>query len=182
MSTSAWLSQIDENTQRFDAKFGSLSGAELNWKPNANTWSIAQNVDHIITINRSYYPVLEQVVRGTYKTPLLGRIPFFVNLFGKLILEASQPDRKKKMKTFPIWEPQKGDIRPDIMQQFKEQQEELKKLITACSLVLGKNVVISSPVNKLIVYRLETAFDIIITHEKRHFEQAKEVQTLMKNV
>ena len=29
--------------------------------------------------------------------------------------------------------------------------------------------------NKNIVYKLETAFDIIVTHEERHFEQAKEV-------
>jgi hypothetical protein len=41
--------------------------------------------------------------------------------------------------------------------------------------------VISSPANKNIVYKLETAFDIIVSHEQRHLEQAKEILQLMKN-
>jgi hypothetical protein len=35
--------------------------------------------------------------------------------------------------------------------------------------------IISSPANKNIEYKLETAFDIIVAHEKRHLEQAREV-------
>lgn len=41
--------------------------------------------------------------------------------------------------------------------------------------LLVNGIVISSPANKNIVYKLETAFNIIVTHEQRHFEQAKEV-------
>ena len=44
--------------------------------------------------------------------------------------------------------------------------------------MLGKGVVISSPANKNIVYKLETALDIITTHEKRHFEQARRILVL----
>jgi hypothetical protein len=35
-----------------------------------------------------------------------------------------------------------------------------------------------APAARVIVYRLETAFDIIVAHERRHFEQAKEVYLL----
>jgi hypothetical protein len=41
-----------------------------------------------------------------------------------------------------------------------------------------RDVVISSPANRNIVYKLKTAFDIIMSHEQRHFEQAKEVLNL----
>ncbi len=39
----------------------------------------------------------------------------------------------------------------------------------------------TSPANKNIIYTLETAFDIIVTHEQRHLAQAKEVLEMLKN-
>ncbi|CAZ97441.1 Putative protein [Zobellia galactanivorans] len=45
--------------------------------------------------------------------------------------------------------------------------------------MIEKGCIISSPANKNIVCRLETAFDIIVTHEQRHFEQLKETYQLM---
>jgi hypothetical protein len=57
----------------------------------------------------------------------------------------------------------------------------LYKKIEAAKELVEKGVVISSPANKNIVYKLETAFDIIVSHEQRHFEQAKEILQLMKN-
>ncbi len=63
----------------------------------------------------------------------------------------------------------------DILQQFEKHQSELKQQIAFCEKLIGKGAVISSPANKNIVYKLETAFDIIVSHEERHLEQAKEV-------
>ncbi|MDZ7650490.1 MAG: hypothetical protein U5K54_26955 [Cytophagales bacterium] len=63
----------------------------------------------------------------------------------------------------------------DILLRFEKHQDELKKLIESSQDLIEKNVVISSPANKMIVYKLETAFDIMVAHEKRHLEQAKEI-------
>jgi len=52
-------------------------------------------------------------------------------------------------------------------------------MIAGCSDLLDKGTIISSPANKNIVYKLEMAFDIITTHEQRHFEQAKEVLAVL---
>ena len=117
---------------------------------------------------------------GKYKTPFTAKLGFMVNFLGKMILDAVHPDRKKKMKTFPIWEPAKSEIGGDILTRFEKHQNELKDLIIGCKDLLEKGVVISSPANKNIVYKLETAFDIITTHEQRHLEQARELLFKMK--
>jgi hypothetical protein len=104
---------------------------------------------------------------------------FMVNFLGKMVLGAVQPDRKKKMKTFPIWEPTKSKVTSDVLTRFDLHQAELKHMIAGCSDMLDKGTVISSPANKNIVYKLEMAFDIITAHEQRHFEQAKELLTLL---
>jgi len=177
-----WLEQIDSNTQDFIKAFGNLSIKELNWKPNANTWSIAQNIDHLIVINNTYFPVIKSLRKGTYKLPFIANFGFIVSFLGKTILGAVQPDRKKKMKTFPIWEPATSDIPEGILDKFQVHQTELKRMIESASDLIDKGVIISSPANRNIVYKLESAFDIIVLHEQRHFNQAKEVfQLLQKN-
>lgn len=175
MKTDNWINQIDKTTNDFREAFEPLPDEQLNWKPDEQTWSIAQNMDHLIVINESYFPILNSLQKGTYKTPFIGKFGFIVNILGKTLLKAVQPDRRKKTKTFQIWEPGQSKI-TDILIKFEEHQEELKQQIENSEDILKKETVISSPANKNIVYKLKTAFDIIVTHEKRHFEQAKEVK------
>ena len=182
MNTDKWTNQIDTITAEFTKEFGNLAAEQLNWKPNASTWSIAQNMDHLIVINGTYYPIIATIRQGTYQLSFMGRVKFMVNFLGNMILNSVQPDRKRKMKTFPIWEPSKSEISADVLTRFEQQQTELKKMITGCNDLLEKGTVISSPANKNIVYKLETAFDIIVTHEQRHFEQAKEVLVQLQQV
>lgn len=175
------ISQINKNTDEFLEAFDGLSSEQINWKPDSKTWSIGQNIDHLIIINRSYWPVIESVRNGTYKPPLIAHLGFMVSLFGKMILKAVQPDRKRKVKTFPIWEPSQSEIQEGILDRFKEHQQELKKMIENSRDLISQGVVISSPANRNIVYKLETAFEIMVTHERRHLAQAKEVLRLMNS-
>ncbi|MBK8292042.1 MAG: DinB family protein [Flammeovirgaceae bacterium] len=175
-----WIDQIDKITSDFKQSFGTLTITELNWKPNQNTWSIGQNLDHLIVINATYHPVIKAVKEGTYILPFLAKFDFMVSFFGRTVLKAVQPDRKKRMKTFPIWEPIKSDIKEDIWERFEKNQNELKILIQSSSDLLDKGTIISSPANRNIVYKLETAFTIIVSHEKRHFEQSLEVERIRK--
>ncbi len=161
--------EIDQLTKSFTEKFGNLTAEQLNWKPNAETWSIAQVIDHLIVINKTYFPIITAVRNGTYRLPFLARFSFITNFFGNFILNSVEPERKRKMKTFPIWQPQASTISGNIVSEFAKHQEELKKSITDCADLVAKGQVISSPANNIIVYKLEKAFEIIITHEKRHF-------------
>ena len=175
MKSHSWTNRIDEITKSFNNEFGELTVEQLNWKPTEQVWSIAQNIEHLIVINETYYPTIKTIREGKYKISFLGKIGFVVNFLGKTVLKGVQPDRRKRMKTFPIWEPSKSEISAGIIKRFIKHQSELKELIKNSEDLLAKGIVISSPANKNIVYKLETAFDIIVTHEQRHFEQAKEV-------
>jgi len=170
-----WTTEIDKTTQAFQTHFGQLTKKELNWKPNPTTWSIAQNIDHLITINRTYFPILTALKAGNYAVPFIAKFGFIVSFSGKMILDAVKPDRKKKIKTFPIWEPATSQISGDILVRFAKHQQQLKQEIEAAKTLVDKGTVISSPANQYIVYKLATAFDVIVLHEQRHLEQAKEL-------
>ena len=71
-----WVETIDKTTQDFQESFGELTSEQLNWKPNSETWSIAQNIDHLTVINKTYFPVINSIRKGTYKTPILAKLGF----------------------------------------------------------------------------------------------------------
>lgn len=176
-----WILILDNITKYSLTEFGTLTNEQMNWKPNSNTWSIAQNLDHLIIVNETYYPILKSLKERTYKAPFIAKIGFIVSFLGKIVLNAVQPDRHKKMKTFPIWEPNTSTISNDILKRFEIHQNELKQQIEEAKGLIDKGIVISSPANRNIVYKLETAFDIIVSHELRHLEQTKEILQLIKN-
>ena len=176
-----WENKINHVTSECKSAFGKLNFEELNWKPSSKVWSIGQIIHHLITINKTYFPIIEQLKSGTYKKPFMASFPFMVNFFGNFILKSVDPDQKRKTKTFPIWEPAQSVIPADILVHFEQHQKELVELIKSCDVLLQKNSIISSPANPNIIYTLEKAFDIITTHEQRHFNQAKEMNALRLN-
>src|SRR6266542_2955599 len=93
-----WLSEIDAITDNFIKQFGTLSFEELNWKPNSETWSIAQNIEHLIKVNETYYPVVDAIRKGNYKLPCTAICSLVARFFGRFILKAVEPERKKRIK------------------------------------------------------------------------------------
>lgn len=51
-----WIKEIDKITHDFKEISERLTDAQLNWKVHKQTWSIAQNMDHLIVVNESYFP------------------------------------------------------------------------------------------------------------------------------
>lgn len=176
-----WTLHIDKVTSDFLREFGSLSLSELNWKYKPDSWSIAQNIDHLIVINDSYFPLVNGLRTGEYKPHFITKFKFVVDRAGQYLLDGVQPDPVKKFKTLPMWQPRKRVADQTLLEKFDQHQHSLTQLITDSYDLLDKNAVISSPANRLIVYRLSTAFDIILAHEKRHFQQAIDVLARLKN-
>lgn len=168
-----WQNDIDEISSQFQNNFSALSADQLNFKPGPEKWSIAENMEHLIKVNESYFPVVEDVASGNHKIPFFGRFNLVSTFFGNMIHRSVLPDRKRKMRTFHIWEPENSSF-TNVLSNFLQHQEILKKKILTLSPDM-LNTTVSSPANPAIVYKLHRAFDIIIQHERRHLEQAKEV-------
>jgi len=175
-----WTLHLDKITIDFQREFGSLSPAELNWKHKPDRWSIAQNIDHLIVINSTYFPIIDALRTGDYKPHFITKFKFVVDRSGQYLLDAVQPDPVKKFKALPMWQPRNTPADGTILEQFEQHQESLTQLISDSYDLLDQDAVICSPANRLIVYKLSTAFDIILAHEKRHFEQALRVLELAR--
>lgn len=155
--------------------FGKLTAEQLNWKPNASEWSIGQCFDHLITSNNLYIKNIQKVADGTHVNNWFSVIPLFTNIVGQQLKKAVSPDTAKKIKTFPIFEPSASDLSENTIEDFCKNQEILISLMEAVKNLNLRKIKIPTPISDAVNIRLSDAFEVLLMHERRHFNQAKRV-------
>lgn len=178
----SYQSQLATLSKDFTEAFGHLTPEQFNWKPNAKEWSIGQVIEHIILVNSSYFGIPAQIRAGTYQYPFLARFGFFPKMMGNMILKSVQPETKRKQPTVQMWAPAQSEVAQDMLQQFQTQQAKLIQSIGENQDLVENNTLVCSPANKFIVYTLGRGFEIMIAHERRHFNQAMRVREAMGEV
>jgi len=168
-----WILELDKISFDVKENFGGMDKATLFRKVDKSIWSIAENLEHIIKVNASYFPIFQKLKNNTFQGAFISKIGFFSKLFGDMIYKSVSDGGKKKIKTFSLWEPKIEDNRTDIVEKFLSHQKELKGWINEMEIFIEKGTIIHSPANSLIVYSLPQALDIIVAHEKRHLDQAR---------
>lgn len=157
------------------AKFGRLTGEQLNWKPAAKSWSIAQCFDHLITINSLYFPIFEKFKAGSAVNTFWERNSPFSVFFGRYLIKVLSPDYGKKMKTSKKAFPSASKIDGGILVRFGYHQKQLAGRVRSISSRVDLKTVITSPLAAFVTYSLDDCLTILTVHEKRHFDQARRV-------
>jgi DinB superfamily len=175
LSLSEVLSEAEAISKEAQAIFSKLNVEQINWKPNAESWSVGQCFDHLITANREYFPQIDQIIRGEKRTTLWQSMPFLPGFFGRMLINAVSPNASKKVKAPKLFQPSSSNIDPQIISQFAAHQNEvIDKMKTTEGMELEK-IIIYSPVAKIVTYSLFDTYRIIVVHERRHFKQAQRV-------
>jgi len=164
--------QIAEETR---SSFGNLSAEQLNWKPSAERWSVGQCFEHLITSNKGYLPIIENVRSGTKKNTFWERLPVLPGLAGKLLIKSLDPASTRKLKAPKAFQPAQSNISETVIEDFVAQQDKVIEGMKSTSDLDLEHIVIASPAAPVITYSLMDAYRIIVVHEKRHWQQAKRV-------
>jgi DinB family protein len=177
LSLSEILAEAEDISKNAQLTFGHLIAEQINWKPNAESWSVGQCFDHLITTNGSYFPQLDQIIEGKKSTTLWQTIPFLPGLFGRLLINSLNPDSVRKLKAPQAFQPASSNVDPQIISKFAANQNDLIHNIqaTAIDVIDLDKVIITSPALKIMTYSLIDAYRIIVAHELRHFKQAQRV-------
>ena len=156
-------------------RFGSMSGAQLNWRPAEKNWSIAQCLDHLITTHSLYFPLFERLVAG-YKPSFWEKVSPLSGVLGRSLIKSMRPENPKKMKTAAKAEPSKSEIGADIVERFSEHQRQLIEHLKSVPAEIDPvKTIITSPLMGLVTYCLDDTYTILAVHSQRHLAQAKRV-------
>jgi hypothetical protein len=166
---------LNDVTRDVHAMFGALSGEQLNWKPAPASWSVAQCLDHLIRINRLYFPLLESLARGETEPTLWERMSPFSGLFGRMLIHTVSPQTTRKMKTTARAAPSASVIDEAIVQRFAHHQDELIAHLRRIPPDTNGGIIVTSPLLGVVTYSLDDCVTIVVNHEQRHVQQAKRV-------
>lgn len=180
MKTSEINERIDKITNVYETAFAELNKEQINWKKSSTEWSIAQNIQHVMKVNGSYFPIFKKIKSGRFSTPLIGVFTFVAKSTGNSMLKSVKPKTARKTKTLKRWVPSTEAFETSILSDFVEHQNVLKEHISGLDKWIAKKLIIHSPLSKNVVLYLDTALEVLITHELRHYQQAERLKKLIE--
>jgi len=153
-------------------EFSKISLEQLNWKPSAQVWSIAQCLEHLIKADSSYFSDLKKIAEGTYKMKFWEKYSPFTGLCGRIMKDRLQEQVKKKMIAPKIIQPQASDKGLDLIEAYHKNLDTFLKHISNCKNADIDKTIITSPFIHIVTYSLRDAFYFLVRHEHRHINQA----------
>jgi hypothetical protein len=160
-----------------DAKtlFGHLNPQQVNWKPGADEWSVAQCLEHLIAANRAFSPQFDRILSGEKKATLWERMPILPGFFGKMLVKSQSPNSHQKFKAPNLAQPSASTVDPQVVDRFVENHRETMAKLQALERLDPAKIIVTSPFMKVITYSVLDAARLVVAHERRHFAQAQRV-------
>lgn len=156
------------------ADFGHLNASQLNWQPDAGSWSVAQCFDHLLKMNGGMMRAIEDALDSRAARTVWQRLPLWPRLFGRLLVSSQAPGGKQKYKAPPAGVPAASDIPADVVERFMAWQGTGIAAVRSLGADDAEQVIVS-PFVAQITYSVLDAYRLIAAHQRRHFEQAKRV-------
>ena len=169
------IAETDAIARDAQSQFGQLNVAQLNWKPTADSWSVAQCLDHLITANREMFPLMVAAASGAHKASLWESMPVIPGLLGKFMVKAVSPQAKQKVKAPAKIRPSASALDAQIVTLFVDQQREVVEILKQLAAVEADRIVMTSPLAGFVTYSLLDAARLTVAHERRHLAQAQRV-------
>ena len=107
------LESIGRETQ---ATFGGFDARQLNWRPDAARWSVAQCFEHLMTANRLMFQAAEDALNGMTPRTVWQRLPVLPGVVGRMMVRSQAPGAARKFTAPSKARPATSDIAADIIQ------------------------------------------------------------------
>lgn len=166
---------LDELARQTEASFGGLSDRELNWRPTATQWSVAQCFDHLVSANRLMFRAAEEALTDAQPRTLWQRLPVLPGVLGRMLIRSQAPDNRRKYTASPKAQPSASEIAAEIIPRFVEQHREAVARVRTLDERDAARAIMTSPFIKVITYSVLDGWRLVVAHDRRHFEQARRV-------
>jgi hypothetical protein len=155
--------------------FGGLDDRQLNWRPDDARWSVAQCFDHLLATNAAMFRSIDAALDPARPRTVWQRLPVLPGLFGSMLIRSQAPGATRKYTAPKPATPSTSAIDGRIVQRFVAQQDEAAARVRALAGRDAARVVMISPFASFVVYSVLDGCRLIVTHQRRHFEQARRV-------
>jgi len=166
---------LDAVTADVRTSFGQLDARQLNWRPDAARWSVAQCFEHLLAANGLMLRSARGALDGTAPRTVWQRLPLLPGVFGRMLVRSQAPQATRKFTASPLATPAASDIAADVLDRFLSQNHDVVAWLQALDEQRGGRVIMTSPFVGFITYSVLDGARLMLAHDHRHIEQARRV-------
>ena len=178
LSLSDVRSQLEEITREAQLAFGGLGGQQLNWRPDATRWSVAQCLEHLVIGNGLMFRGMDDALTEALPRSIWQRMPLLPRMFGKVMVRSQSPTAVGHYTAPSKAQPGTSTIGADIVQRFIDQHREAMTSVQALDERRAARTIMESPFVRVITYSVLDGWRIVVAHDWRHLQQARRVTLL----
>lgn len=168
--------EVSRSRERVEEELGQLRPEQLSWSPGGDRWCVAQCLDHLVTTDTLYLVEIERRCEEGRARGRVRRRPFRGGWFGGWFSRMVGPDVRMKVKAPKVFIPRNiEDINEAVVSRYLEIQDRLLRALGEADGLDLDRILVTSPVSRLLSFRLGDAFRIVVEHDKRHLLQASRV-------
>ena len=165
--------QFEQLAAHADALTDPLSDEQFVWRPDQDSWSIAECLDHLNATARVYLPVLDEGISEAIRRGVYGDGPFKYNWLGRLSVRFI--DMGLRLKAPDDVQPAAGRTRREIVSAFRAYQVQYIDRLRQANGVDLARARVHMPVTGWFRIPLGSGFALMLTHSRRHLAQARRV-------
>ena len=170
-------SQAQNNNDTARAVAGDLTEGQLNWKPSAEQWSVAQCLEHLAVATRGFDKYFVSALeRAKNKFQTTNPPTYKPTMMGGWLARHVAPESPRKLRAPKIFRPPDASAIEGSLQMFLDEQQKFIDFVRQCPGIDYNKTRIRSPVTPLVRYSLADAFVITVLHAQRHLAQARRVR------
>jgi uncharacterized damage-inducible protein DinB len=180
------VSQVDHRAKLLDANrvviarirdaVSTVPPTDLDRKPPAGGWSIAEVLEHLIVSADSYLGTLRSILaRKDRRTAHTGTM-WKPSLMGGLLAASLRSERK--LPAPRLYKPG-PEPRERVLAEFLRRQEEVGTLLGAAGDVDWGSARFTSPVSRLMRMNVGDALTVLVVHAERHAAQIDRVKAAL---
>jgi DinB superfamily len=166
---------LDEVARQTQSTFGGLNAGQLNWRPDATRWSVAQCFEHLLLANRLMFEAADGALNGTAPRTIWQRLPGLPGMFGRMLVRSQAPSNARRFTASPQARPAASDVAGDIIRRFVEQDRDAMARVHVLDERIAARTIMTSPFIKVITYSVLDGWRLVFAHDRRHVEQARRV-------
>jgi len=162
-------------------RFNQLPIETLNWKPNAERWSVLECLEHLNRYGDFYIPEMQKRIQKGKKSDAnyIFKSGWLGNYFANSMLPKEQLN---KMKTFKSMNPVGSQLDISTLEKFIRQQKQILDLLSQAREVDLTKTKTSITISNWIKLRLGDTFRVVIYHNQRHMVQSNKVLAQKKEL
>jgi DinB superfamily len=170
------LKALDDNDRRAGDLVHDLDDERLNWRPDEQSWSVAQCLDHLNVANRAYLGPTREALARARRKGAVRRGPIRPGVFGRWFVATLEPPPKRRLPAPKKIVPAARRGKAEVMAEWGRVQAEVKDLLREAAELDLNGTRFVNPFVSLIRFSVGTGFQVIASHERRHLWQAERVK------